>query len=105
LTNIRKHAPGQLVAIVIDGHRTPGIRVEVVNRPRVGRAVAPVAKARGTDAHDDGHVGSGMGLVGLGERVTLVGGQLTSEAPPEGGFRLTATLPWSDPDPEDGSAQ
>jgi len=41
-----------------------------------------------------------MGLVGLAERVTLVGGDLISEVLPGGGFRLTATLPWSDPDPE-----
>ena len=102
LTNVRKHAPGQVVAIAINGDRTSGIRVEVVNRPRVGRAVAPDAQASGIDdAHDGGHVGSGMGLVGLAERVTLVGGRLTSEVRPGGGFRLMATLPWSDPDPEE----
>lgn len=106
LTNIRKHAPGQLVAIAIDGGRASGIRVEVVNQPRVGRAVASDAQARGIhDAHDRGHVGSGIGLVGLAERVALVGGELISEVLPGGGFRLTATLPWSDPDPEDGSAE
>jgi signal transduction histidine kinase len=104
LTNVRKHAPGEVVAIVIDGDRTSGVRVEVVNRPRVGRFVAPDAGGRGTD---DAHVGSGMGLVGLAERVTLVGGQLTSQVLPGGGFRLMATLPWSDPDPdpEEGPAQ
>ena len=42
-----------------------------------------------------------MGLVGLAERVTLVGGQLTSEGLPGGGFRLVATLPWSGPDAEE----
>jgi signal transduction histidine kinase len=36
-----------------------------------------------------------MGLVGLAERVTLVGGKLTSEPLPGGGFKLAATLPWS----------
>jgi signal transduction histidine kinase len=102
LTNIRKHAPGQVVAIVIDGDRASGIRVEVVNRPRVGRAVAADAEVRGIDdTHDGDQVGSGMGLVGLDERVTLVGGDLISEVLPGGGFRLTATLPWSDPDPEE----
>ncbi len=37
-----------------------------------------------------------MGLVGLAERVTLVGGRLVSEPLAGGGFRLLATLPWSD---------
>ena len=91
LTNVRKHAPGQVVAIAIEGDRTAGVRVEVVNRPRVGN------EALGERGNQ---VGSGMGLVGLAERVTLVGGQLTSEALPGGGFRLAATLPWSGPDGE-----
>ncbi|MFZ1992859.1 MAG: histidine kinase [Solirubrobacteraceae bacterium] len=106
LTNVRKHAPGQVVTIVIDGDRTAGMRVDVVNRPRVGRSVAPGAEARGTDdADDDGHVGSGVGLVGLAERVTLIGGRLTSEVLPGGGFRLMATIPWSDHDAEEGPAE
>jgi signal transduction histidine kinase len=105
LTNVRKHAPGQVVAIAIDGDRTTGVRVEVVNRPRVGQAPTKIA-APHDDARRDArgkrgdHVGSGMGLLGLTERVTLVGGQLTSEALPGGGFRLAATLPWSGPDAE-----
>lgn len=106
LTNARKHAPGQVVAIVVDGDRTAGVRVEVVNRPRVGWAVASDAQASGTDdAHDAGHVGSGTGLVGLAERVTLVSGRLTSEVLPEGGFRLMATLPWTDSDAKEGPAR
>ena len=39
-----------------------------------------------------------MGLVGLTERVTLIGGELLAEPLAGGGFRLLATLPWSDLD-------
>ena len=90
LTNVRKHAPGQVVTITLDGDRDAGVRVEVVNRPWVGE---------GAVAGEDGsvQVGSGMGLVGLTERVTLIGGQLVAEPLPGGGFRLLATLPWSEP--------
>jgi signal transduction histidine kinase len=108
LTNVRKHAPGQVVAISIEDEPTAGMRVEVVNRPRVGQAPTTIAAPHDDVAKRDGrvgkrgdHVGSGMGLVGLAERVTLVGGELTSEVLPEGGFRLAATLPWSGPEAEE----
>ena len=101
LTNARKHAPGQVVTITIGGDRKAGVQVEVANRPRVGEASAGGAAGVGTQPHDQegDHVGSGTGLVGLAERVSLVGGQLAAEPLPGGGFRLVATLPWSDPEP------
>jgi signal transduction histidine kinase len=102
LTNVRKHAPGQIVTIAIDGDGRTEVRVEIVNGPRVGQARVTDTEAPGADGSPDGdHVGSGMGLVGLAERVTLVGGRLTSEALPGGGFRLMATLPCTDADAED----
>ncbi|MDE3132732.1 MAG: sensor histidine kinase [Acidobacteriota bacterium] len=94
LTNARKHAPGQVVTITLDGDRAAGVRVEVVNRPWVGNAPGGGAPPR-PDGEGD-HVGSGTGLVGLTERVTLVGGRLASEQLAGGGFRLMVTLPWSD---------
>jgi signal transduction histidine kinase len=90
LTNARKHAPGQVVTITLDGDRAAGVCAEVVNRPRVGQAPA--------DDDAGGHVESGMGLVGLTERVTLIGGKLVAEPLAGGGFRLSATLPWSELD-------
>jgi signal transduction histidine kinase len=102
LTNVRKHAPGEIVTIAIDGDGRTEVRVEIVNRPRVGRAGVTDTDARGADESRDGdHVGSGLGLVGLAERVTLVGGRLTSEELPGGGFRLMATLPCAEADAED----
>jgi signal transduction histidine kinase len=90
LTNARKHAPGQVVTITLDGDRAAGVCAEVVNRPRVGQAPA--------DDEAGGHVESGMGLVGLTERATLIGGKLVAEPLAGGGFRLLATLPWSELD-------
>jgi signal transduction histidine kinase len=92
LTNARKHAPGQVVSIVIVGDHLAGMNIEVTNRPTVGRA-----SETGDDGADDLEPGgTGTGLVGLAERVTLAGGRLTHEPLPDGGFRLIATLAWAD---------
>jgi signal transduction histidine kinase len=50
------------------------------------------------EVRDDGVGGadpSGHGLVGLGDRVTAIGGQLVVESPESGGTLLAATLPLS----------
>jgi signal transduction histidine kinase len=91
LTNARKHAPGEVVTITLEGDSSAGVSVEVMNRPWVGQA-APA------DRDDGDHFESGMGLVGLTERVTLIGGRLLAEPLAGGGFRLSATLPWSETD-------
>src|SRR5579875_327892 len=85
LTNVRKHAPDHVVTVTVVGGRHGGVRVSVVNQPAVGRA---------GEADVPDHVGSGTGLIGLGERVALAGGRLESGPLPGGGFRLSATLPW-----------
>lgn len=95
LTNARKHAPGQVVTITLGGNRASGVSVEAVNRPWVGQADAAPAGSGG-DPDGQGHIGSGTGLIGLTERVHLIGGQLVSKQLPGGGFRLRVTLPWSD---------
>jgi signal transduction histidine kinase len=88
LTNVRKHAPGQLVTIELAGEPDAGVRVTVTNRPPVGGA--PSGRR-----HQPDQVGSGSGLIGLGERVTLAGGTLRHGPLPGGGFQLTAQLPWT----------
>jgi len=89
LTNARKHAPGQLVTIELSGDQTSGVRVAVTNRPRVGTAAdghaGPIAE----------QIGSGTGLIGVGERVTLAGGTLRYGSLPGGGFEVAAELPWA----------
>jgi signal transduction histidine kinase len=88
LTNARKHAPGQLVTIELAGEPDAGVRVTVTNRP-------PVGGAQSGRRHHPDQVGSGSGLIGLGERVTLAGGTLRHGPLPGGGFQLTAQLPWT----------
>lgn len=80
LTNARKHAPGAHVRVVLEAPPGDGLRVEVANpmplagmRPRIP--------------------GAGAGLIGLRERVALVGGRLEHGRTPDGGFRLRASLP------------
>jgi signal transduction histidine kinase len=83
LTNARKHAPGAAVSVAIWAQDGPELVVEVVSKPTVGRAAGP-----STD-------GSGAGLVGLAERVSLAGGDLEHGPDRKGDFVLRATLPWT----------
>jgi signal transduction histidine kinase len=88
LTNIRKHAPTQPVSISIAGSPGAGVEVDVVNRPTVGHSPSQ------TEPPPE-HVGSGTGLIGLAERVALAGGTLEHQPRNDGGFRLTAKIPWT----------
>ncbi len=84
LTNAHKHAPG-----------APGVRVEVdtlhVDREdgRVRVRVANAAPATPTAAGP----GTGRGLAGLEERVTLLGGTLAAGPAGDGGYELVAEIP------------
>jgi signal transduction histidine kinase len=81
LTNARKHAPGTLVRVWV-GVADGTLAIEVRNR-------APLAPAP-----DAALPGAGSGLIGLAERVGLVGGELRHEVAADGDFVLAATLPW-----------
>ncbi|MBS1888491.1 MAG: sensor histidine kinase [Actinobacteria bacterium] len=81
LTNARKHAPGTLVRVRVAAS-ADGLTVAVHNRAPVAPAPAPALP------------GAGSGLIGLGERVELVGGELRHEVAADGDFLLVATLPW-----------
>ncbi|MEA2250324.1 MAG: hypothetical protein QOG70_566 [Solirubrobacteraceae bacterium] len=80
LTNARKHAPGAAVTLTV---RAPDgdLQVEV-------RTLAPVAVASASPLP-----GTGTGLIGLAERVTLAGGELEHGVDPDGAFVLRARLP------------
>lgn len=80
LTNARKHAPGAPVRVHLTGMPGRGLTVEVCNA-----APDPAAPPG---------AGSGQGLIGLGERVALVGGRLEHGPAAAGGWRLAAWLPW-----------
>ncbi len=78
LTNARKHAPGGAVQVILDVQAPDRLAVEVVSH-----GGAAVAAAR------DG----GTGLIGLSERVELVGGRLERGPDGNGRFLLRASLP------------
>ncbi|MDO8210384.1 sensor histidine kinase [Conexibacter sp. CPCC 206217] len=87
LTNAHKHAPAAAVEVLVEAHDGTLV-VEVVSRRSVGAATAEAA-ARGEQLP-----GTGIGLVGLAERVALAGGELEHGPDTRGDFVLRATLPW-----------
>lgn len=80
LTNARKHAPACPVTVTVEGGPGEGVEVVVSNPLPVGAATAPSS--------------AGVGLLGLGERVDLLGGSL-AHGPAGGRFVVRASLPWS----------
>jgi len=82
LTNARKHAPAAAVEVTITGGEA--LTVEVVSRAPVGVAAA-----------GESLPGAGSGLIGLGERIALAGGELLHGPDAAGDFVLQATLPWT----------
>ncbi|MFC5664079.1 sensor histidine kinase [Kitasatospora misakiensis] len=82
LANVVRHAPGAETWVslaVTDG----SLLVTVVNAAPPERAESLEASAEGT----------GQGLVGMRERVRLLGGRLDTGPLPDGGFRVAAVLP------------
>jgi signal transduction histidine kinase len=83
LTNARKHAPNAAVEVTIAADARAGLVVEVVSRRPVGvGAKAALATS-----------GGGAGLIGLAERLALVGGELEHGPDTNGDFVMRATLP------------
>jgi signal transduction histidine kinase len=83
LTNARKHSPGAPVDVTVSGHGPRGLAVEVVSHSSDAAATAGgLAPA-----------GGGAGLIGLAERLALVGGQLEHGTTASGDFVLRATVP------------
>jgi signal transduction histidine kinase len=81
LTNVRKHARGATrVRVVVAAASGQGLEVSVRDDGRAGRG--KLAES-----------GGGMGLLGLGERIEAVGGQLRAQPRPEGGWETAAWLP------------
>ncbi|NYF54271.1 sensor histidine kinase [Micromonospora purpureochromogenes] len=75
LTNVVRHAGTDRCRVTVE-HGPGEVVVDVVDDGRGG----PVA-------------GDGHGIVGMRERVALLGGQFRAGPRPEGGFRVTARLP------------
>jgi signal transduction histidine kinase len=80
LTNVLKHAEAS--------------RCEVTVRAVDGVVHIAVAdNGRGRKQQNRGR--AGQGLIGMRERVTMYRGTLSTEARPEGGFRVTADIPYT----------
>ncbi len=80
LTNARKHAPGCPVTVSVDGRAGHAVEVVVSNPVPLGAGAALP--------------GAGLGLLGLHERVDLLGGVLR-HGPEDGRFVVRASLPWA----------
>lgn len=79
LTNLARHAPGAPAAVTLSSNDSTR-RIRVTNGP----AESP---------HPGAGSGSGSGLVGIRDRVTLLGGTFVAEPTPAGGFMLEVTIP------------
>jgi signal transduction histidine kinase len=91
LTNVCKHAGGA-VAMLRLRYRAGELTVLVENQ------AGPVENQAGPVENQAGHAGaaaggSGHGLIGMRERVGAIGGTLRYGVRPDGGYRVTATLP------------
>jgi signal transduction histidine kinase len=80
LSNAGRHAPGSAVTVYID-HDADTLQLRVTNGP----GTTPLLTA------DPDHVGHG--LVGMHERVALLGGSMTAGPTPGGGYAVAAVLP------------
>jgi signal transduction histidine kinase len=81
LSNAVRHAPGSQVEVELD-YRPGGLVLRVVNGPARS---APIPSP-----------GTGHGVLGMAERAAMLGGELTAEPQPDGGFAVTAVLPLTD---------
>ncbi len=82
LTNIRKHAHATTGGVSVTGAADRGLRVIIRNRLPIQAPDGPALP------------GSGAGLLGLQERVTLAGGTLAHGPDGSGDFVVEADLPW-----------
>ncbi|MFC7487280.1 sensor histidine kinase [Knoellia sp. CPCC 206453] len=81
LTNARKHAAATSVTVTLSGSEDDGLTVTIRNAAPVGTP--------GSTLPD-----SGLGLIGLDERVGLTGGRLRHGRDAGGGYVVEAWIPW-----------
>jgi signal transduction histidine kinase len=81
LSNASQHAPGAAITVSVDHD--------------VGEVLLRVANGPGGPADTAGNErGPGHGLTGMRERVALLGGSLSAGPSPDGGFVVSAVLPF-----------
>ncbi|XVQ09012.1 sensor histidine kinase [Spirillospora sp. CA-255316] len=81
LSNAMRHAPASRVDVELI-HKDGILLVSVINGPPATSDLSVLSPP-----------GSGHGLLGMRERAAMLGGGLTANPTPEGGFAVTATLP------------
>ncbi|MEY9931548.1 signal transduction histidine kinase [Catenulispora sp. GP43] len=86
VTNVVRHSGARTCRVAV-GYEPTGVRIEVVDDGDNGLG------GPGRPKFAPGAGGSGFGLLGMRERVTLLSGQFSAGRRPEGGFRVTASLP------------
>ncbi len=85
VTNVVRHSGARTCRVAV-GYEPKGVTIEVVDDGDDG--LGGQGRRRLSAAG-----GSGFGLLGMRERVTLLSGQFSAGRRPEGGFRVTARLP------------
>ncbi len=76
LTNIRKHAQASKVDVIVDYSAADQIQLAVRDN------------GKGSE-----QTGSGFGLLGIRERIHILGGRMEVESQPDQGFNLTVSVP------------
>lgn len=89
LTNVAKHAGVMTATVVIDGDPDT-FRVQVDN-PAAAPAPGGTGATGWDEPADDPHVR--RGLLGMRERVQLLGGSLSAGPTADGGWRVAARIP------------
>ncbi|MFH8802218.1 sensor histidine kinase [Streptomyces sp. NPDC017936] len=80
LSNTLRHAPGASARVEI-GYVLGGLGLRVVNGPPPHPALLKPSP------------GAGHGITGMRERVTMLNGEMTADATPDGGYEVTVFLP------------
>ncbi len=94
LTNTFRHAGPDPQAWVRVRRRDTDVLVEVLDRGYGPGVAEPPRGEPGSDAAvRNGIAGSGLGLVGMRERIAVLGGTLEVGRRPEGGWRVWASIP------------
>ncbi|WP_329274743.1 sensor histidine kinase [Streptomyces sp. NBC_01451] len=94
LSNTLRHAPGASARVEI-GYVLGGLGLRVVNGP-----AAEVSFVKQTPTEGAGH-----GLTGMRERVTMLGGEMTTGPAADGGYEVTVFLPVASVTDEDGTGE
>lgn len=98
LTNVVKHADTPFCTVII-GYHPDELSIEVADQGRGCQVPAAAGAGAGSRGEPGAEPAGGHGLIGMRERVSLYGGELTARPLPERGFRVAARLPIGDDRP------